>query len=443
MSFATALPDGRLEERLPDHHPSYTRAEAVAEATRCLGCADAPCIAACPTEIDIPAFIGKIASENLRGAARTIFAQNLLGRSCARVCPVEVLCVGACVYNGWHREPIQIGRLQRFATEQATAEGQAPLLVPKVLPAAARRQVALVGAGPASLACAAGLALEGHRAVIFEARALPGGLNTSGIAPYKLHADEALAEVAWVERLGVEVKASVQVGRDLDGSELLRDFDAVYLGLGLGADSPLDLPGEAGPGVYGATGWIERLKLARGADAPLGRVVVIGGGNTALDVARECAELGASEVTLVYRREPAAMSGYAHELDAARRAGVRLLAPALPLRFLRAPDGALRAVEIADAAHGKPVSGTAREQICDLVAVAIGQSKLHAVAAQFPGVAIDARGCVIADPLTGATGHPKVFSGGDCVNGGKEVVNAVADGRNTARELIRRWAPHG
>lgn len=436
------LPSERLEQRLPDLKPRYSTVAARAEAERCLYCADAPCTQACPTEIDVPGFIKKIASDNVRGAARTIFDQNLLGTSCARVCPVEVLCVGACVYNGWEREPIQIGRLQRYATETATAADQRPLLTPKVLPAGARKRVALVGAGPASLACAGALSLAGHAAVIFEARALPGGLNTTGIAPYKLQAPDALAEVAWVQSLGVEVRTGVAVGESVTGAQLLADHDAVFLGLGLGADTPLGLPGEDGPGVVGATAWIERLKLSpaepeRGLP---GRVVVIGGGNTAVDVARECALLGAAEVTLVYRRAEAAMSGYAHELAAARLAGVRLLPSAVPLAFVRAADGRLRGLRWSLGEDGQPRPGAESELACDLVVVAIGQSKRHALAAQFPGVTIDGRGCVVADAATGMTGNPKVFSGGDCVNGGKEVVNAVAEGRNAARALIRRWS---
>src|SRR5580692_514300 len=184
--FRELLPDKRPEQGLGDHKPVYSAAEAQAEANRCLYCVDAPCIKACPTSIDIPTFIKKIASGNVRGSARTIFEKNMLGYSCARVCPVEVLCVGSCVYTGWHRTPIAIGRLQRFATDTATREGERPMFVPK---AKTGKKVALIGAGPASLACAAELALHGHSAVVFEKRAVPGGLNTTGIAPYKLRAD--------------------------------------------------------------------------------------------------------------------------------------------------------------------------------------------------------------------------------------------------------------
>ncbi len=438
------LPEDRLERRLPDKKPVYTDAEAKVEADRCLYCSDAPCIKACPTEIDIPTFIKKIASGNVRGAARTIFEQNMLGYSCARVCPVEVLCVGACVYNGWHRDPIQIGRLQRYATETATRSAAAPFF-PKKAPT--KRKVACVGAGPASLACAAYLAREGHEAVLFEKRDVPGGLNTTGIAPYKLHAEDSLHEIEWVQALGVEIKTGIEVGdgasssaaRRVTGAELLAEYDAVFLGLGLGEDTKLGIPGEDGPGVVGATAWIERMKLAPAAREHLGRVLVIGGGNTAIDVARECAQLGAEEVALVYRRGLEQMSGYAHELAAARKEGVRVVTSTVPVAFVREGQGQLRALRVARAEGGKPVPGPMHEMPCDLVALAIGQSKLRDVAKQFPGVALDARGWIVADPATGATGNPKVYSGGDCINGGKEVVNAVADGRNAARDMMRRW----
>ncbi len=454
-----SLPPERLELRLPDAKPLYSSAEAKAEADRCLYCADAPCIQACPTEIDVPTFIKKIASGNVRGAARTIFEQNMLGASCARVCPVEVLCVGSCVYNGWDRPPIQIGRLQRYATETATRGGEPALFTPQP---AGGKTVALVGAGPASLACAAELRLHGHGALIFERGELPGGLNTTGVAPYKLHAEDSLAEVDWIRALGVEIRTGVEVGSDLSGEQLLQQYDAVFLGLGTGADHRLGIPGELGPAVFGATTWIARMKLrAEQRGQPLGRVAIIGGGNTALDVARESAGLGAEEVTLIYRGAIKELTGYAHELAECHKAGVRVLTDVIAVAFLRDPAGKLHGLRLArattggpvevattggpveGATTGGPVEGTAHDMPCDCAVVAIGQAKLGALAGQFEGVAIDGRGCIVANPSTGATGNPKVFSGGDCANGGREVVHAVADGRNAAREMIRRWEDLG
>jgi dihydropyrimidine dehydrogenase (NAD+) subunit PreT len=447
------VPKDRLESELLDKKPLYSEAEARAESERCLYCVDAPCIKACPTEIDIPTFIKKIATGNVRGSAKTIFEQNLLGYSCARVCPVEVLCVGSCVYNGWGREPIAIGRLQRFATETATAKGAAPVMKRRIDIGVTSKKVACIGAGPASLAFAGYLALEGHQAVVFERKAVAGGLNTTGIAPYKLHADDAVHEVQFVQDLGVEVVTGVEVadtdgaGR-ISGKKLLETYDAVFLGVGLGADTKLGIPGEEGPGVYGATAWIERMKLemstAHKGEIAGKNVIVVGGGNTAIDVARECAQLGALHVAMIYRRGVEHMSGYAHEMEGARLDGVRLVTNVQPVAFVREGDattGKLVALRVAKTdENAKPIAGTEHDIPCDMVALAIGQSKLRDIATQLPGVELDKRGCVACDPRNGQTGNAKVFAGGDCINGGKEVVNAVADGRNAARTLIERWA---
>lgn len=436
------LPPDRLETRFHDKGPLYSEAQARAEADRCLYCSDAPCVKACPTEINIPEFIRKIGSGNLRGSARTIFEQNLLGWSCARVCPVEVLCVGSCVYNGFDQEPIAIGRLQRYATERAGFDATRPVLQRKP---PTGRKVACVGAGPAGLAFAGYMALEGHEAVVYERAALPGGLNTTGVAPYKIRADEALREVEAVLGLGaIEVKTGAGVGPDgVRGEDLLSQYDAVFIGVGLGPDTRLGVPGEAGPGVVGAITWIESLKLAPPTEVPA-RVLVIGGGNTALDVARECAGLGVKQVAMAYRRDEAAMSGYAHELAGARKEAVVLLENATPVEFLRDGGGGLVAVKLARTGpDGRPLFDQYFEHECDLVVLAIGQSKLREIAAEFPGVEVDKRGCVVVDGETRRTGNAKVFAGGDCVNGGKEVVNAVADGRDAARWLSAQWQKEG
>jgi dihydropyrimidine dehydrogenase (NAD+) subunit PreT len=433
---APELPSGRLEERFSEYAPLLTPAAAAVEAGRCLYCFEAPCISACPTGIDVPRFILKIATGNLAGSARTILESNLLGYSCARVCPVEVLCVGACVYNYWGQRPIAIGRLQRFATEQLVSGGR------RVLRAKPRGlgRVALVGGGPASLACAGTLALEGVETVIYERARWGGGLNTLGIAPYKMSAADALAEVAFIQSLGVRLETGVEVGEDLPVARLFEEYDAVFLGIGLGGDSRLGIPGEEGPGVVGATALIERVKhdptfrLASGTQA-----VVVGGGNTAIDAARELAKLG-SRVTVVYRRRREQMPGYEHEVRQALDEGVALVPERVPIAVVRSGEQ-VTALHVAQARNGSPVPGTESEIAANLVVVAIGQARLASFVSRFPGVELDRRARIVVDPATGRTGHPRVYAGGDCVNGGKEVVNAVAEGRDAARAILAELGP--
>lgn len=438
------LPGGRLEEKFEDAKPLYDDAEALAEANRCLYCSDAPCIQACPTSIDVPTFIRKIATGNIEGSAQTILAANILGYSCARACPVEVLCVGACVYNQWGREPIAIGRLQRYALE--TALRKRPRLLAGARKPATGRRVAMVGGGPASIAAAGLLALEGHRCVIFERKAIPGGLDVLGIAPYKLQANDALAEIAWVLGQGeIDLRTGVEVV-DGEGSapgqisarRLLEEFDAVLLGLGLGEDSKLGVPGEQGEGVVGATWMIEKLKSDPGYTlAGIRRALVIGGGNTAIDAARELARIGVPDVAMVYRRSRNEMPGYAHEWEGARLDGVRLIEKRVPVAILRDVNGKLVALQVAEAHEGRAVSSATTDIPADLVVLAIGQAKMTALARAFGGVQLDARGRVVVDPATHRTGNPRVWAAGDCVNGGKEVVNAVGEAKIAARDIDR------
>ncbi len=439
------LGSNRLETRLKDKKPSYTPSEAVAEASRCIYCSDAPCVQACPTGIDIPTFIHKIATGNDRGAARTIFEENLLGYSCARVCPVEVLCVGSCVYNQWGRDPIQIGRLQRHATETALAKD--PELLSKKRKPATGKKIALLGAGPASLAAAGHLALDGHSCVIFEKRALGGGLNTTGVAPYKLHVPDSLAEIDFIQKLGdVTIKTGVSVVPENAGdgqvsvAELEKDYDAVFIGIGLGADSALGIEGEDADGVYGATALIERIKtdnsfsLGDAKDA-----VIVGAGNTAIDIAHELALLGLENVTMVYRRDEQAMSGYAHEMEWARKDSVRLLENRQPVGFTT-EGGRVTGVQVCKTENGRNVGDVCETLRADIVAVAVGQARLTKLAEAFGGVKLDGKGRVQVDESTCQTGNPRVYAGGDCVNGGKEVVNAAQHGKLAAAAITKSFA---
>ena len=434
-----SVPEKRLEAPIKDKRPRYTPGEAVTEANRCIYCVDAPCIKACPTGIDIPTFIHKIATGNTRGAARTILDANILGVSCSRVCPVEVLCVGDCVYNHFDgREPINIGRLQRFATE-AALEAHPDLLAPKKKPSTGKH-IVCVGGGPASFAAAAYLALDGHKVTILERKELPGGLNTLGIAPYKFKADDSLEEIKWLMSLGdIELKTGVEVS-DADAADLLNKYDAVFLGLGLGKDSTLGFDGEDGDGVWGAVDLIEKIKTDGNFEVKDKRAVVIGGGNTAIDIAHELALIGVPEVYMVYRRGREAMSAYVHEVDWGRADGVRLRLDTVPLGYVRDDSGKLTGVKFAEAKDGRAVDGTEYTMDCDLVALAIGQARLTGLAKAFGDIELDAKGRVVVDEDTCRTKNSKVYAGGDCVNGGKEVVNAAEHGKRAARAITASFA---
>jgi glutamate synthase (NADPH/NADH) small chain len=425
------VPIDRAETRFSDHRPPLTQAQARAEAGRCLFCHDAPCVHACPTAIDIPLFIKQIHDRNDLGAARTILEANAFGTSCSRVCPVEVLCVGACVYNARGDPPIMIGRLQRFATDPVIDEG-IRIFEPGE---PSGRSVACVGGGPASIACAHELVRFGHRAVVFEKRPYRGGLNTDGVAPYKMKADASLAEVAWLTAIGIEWRDGIEVGRDVTWEALETEFDAVFLGLGLGPDSPLGLPGENLDGVWGATRLIAAIKTGRESVPDPGRVrkaVVIGGGNTAIDAGRELALLGVPDVRIVYRRDAARMPAYHHEREHAVQEGVRFEQRLMPLAF--EGNGRLEAVRLIRLDERLEPVGEPFGLPADLAALAIGQSRLEALLAEISGLEV-LDGRVVVDPSTGRTTNPKYWAGGDLANGGAEVVNAAAEGKRAAHGI--------
>lgn len=430
----------RLEAALQDRKPKLTASAAIAEANRCLYCHDAPCIKACPTGIDIPTFIRKIGTGNLSGSARVILDANILGLSCARVCPTEVLCEGDCVYNHLDQPPIAIGKLQRVATEYAYDRGQR--FFERGAPNG--RRVALIGAGPASLACAHELSRLGYESTIFEKRDLPGGLNSTGVAPYKLHLDDSLRELSYILEIGgITLKTGVEIGGEVGFEMLAEDFDAVFIGFGLGEDGMMGAEGEQAEGISGAVAFIERLKTEPGFTVEGVRsAAIIGGGNTAIDCVRELRGLGVPKVQMIYRRDEDTMSGYTHEWTYAKAEGAVGVFHAQPLRFIEA-DGRVRAVECAptriEEGSGRLVvdAHAPFEVEADLVLLAIGQSKLGAMLADVEGIQLD-RGRVITDPATGQTGNPRFFAGGDCANGGKEVVNAAAEGKRAARG-IHAW----
>ncbi|MCX4242922.1 NAD(P)-dependent oxidoreductase [Paraliomyxa miuraensis] len=421
----TKIAKERAENVFTDFKAAYTPQQALVEANRCLFCADAPCIQACPTGIEIPQFIRKIATGNVKGSARTIFDSNILGMSCARVCPVEVLCVGKCVYNEMGVPPIQIGKLQRYSTDHAFAEGW------RFFEAApdSGKSVGLVGAGPASLAAAHELRRHGHACTIYDKRDVTGGLNTTGVAPYKMKADRSEDEVEWVLGIGgIEVRTGVEVGRDVTWGELLQAHDALFVGVGLGPDTRLDVPGADLSGIHGAVEAIERVKLGTVDLSGVEHAVVVGGGNTAIDAVRELRGLGVADVTMLYRGTEPGMSGYAHEWSAAKDEGVRARWQTQPVAF--EGQGRVQSIRCVRLDQAKqPIAGSEHEVPAELVLLAIGQSKLEALLLGL-GVTFE-RGRVVVDEHQ-ATARPGVYAGGDCANGGKEVVNAAAEGKRAA-----------
>jgi dihydropyrimidine dehydrogenase (NAD+) subunit PreT len=413
------LSGAEIAERFADIRPPLTPQEAVVEANRCLFCFDAPCTNACPTHIDVPRFIRKIAAGNLAGSARAILEANVLALSCSRVCPVDVLCEGACVLHRYNKHPIEIGRLQRHAMDHFYTRGG-------TLAAGAPRRgrVACIGGGPASLACAARLRERGIAVTIFEARPMPGGLNTYGVAEYKFRPHDSAREVELVRALGAELRLGVEVD---SFDELERDYDVVFVGVGLGAGRRLGIPGEDLPGVVNALRFIADYKT--GGSVKVGRrVVVIGGGNTAIDAAVAARRLGASQAHVVYRRGEEDMSAFRFEYEHAIAEGVVFHWHATPKAVHG--NGAVEGIECARD------NGTSLMIACDMVIPAIGQSKLVDLLARARGVELR-DGCIVADPATGRTANPRYYAGGDCVNGGREVVDAVADGQRAAAAIAR------
>jgi dihydropyrimidine dehydrogenase (NAD+) subunit PreT len=418
--------------------PAYTPQEAVIEANRCLFCFDAPCIQACPTGIDIPSFIKKILTGNLTGSARAILSANILGASCARVCPTAVLCEGACVVLDREGDPVKIGRLQRYATDYVLEKN---VKVLKASAAKSGKRIAVIGGGPAGLGCAAELAQLGHEVVVFEKKAYAGGLNTYGIAYYKMKPEVSLQEVELVKGLGVEFHCGVEVGKDLPVEKLQNEFDAIFVGIGLGKGARLNIPGEELPEVVEALDFIEELHTHPLHKVPVGeRVAVIGGGNTAIDAVTQAKRLGAREAVIVYRRSEAEMPAYEFEQELAKSDGASFIFNALPVQVIADADGHVAGLKLARTAmrNGKleVIAGSEFAEPFDMIIKAIGEEKqLELLKRLFPKLELDRRGVVVRNFDTGQTSVPTIFAGGDCANGGREVVNAVAEGKKAARGI--------
>ena len=410
---------------------------ALAEASRCLYCYNAPCSEACPAGIGVPDFIRKISTGNMKGATRVILQANILGATCARVCPVDKLCEGACVLGKVER-PVAIGRLQRFVTDWAAEKKVS--VVQRGQPVG--KQVAVVGAGPAGLACATELLKMGYSVTIFEAREKGGGLDTYGIVPFRLPTELSLAEVSVVEGLGAEIRTETAVGRDVPVEALLENYDAVFVGVGLGKGQPLGIRGEELAGVYDALDLLEAVKCGQVDRFALGTTVaVIGGGNTAIDAATTAKRLGAEEVMVLYRRSEQEMPAYRAELDFARLEGVHL-------HWLTAPTSILgetrvEGLECVKMRLGEPDESGRRRPLpipgseyrikADTVIKAVGQVPVAGIA-DLLGVKSE-NGLITVDPETGSTSNGRIFAGGDCVTGGGEVVYAVQAGKRAAKGI--------
>ena len=435
----SGISSNRLEKQdcadnFADLHPPLSHHEAIVAAERCYFCYDAPCVTACPTQIDIPLFIRQISTGNAIGSAHTIFSQNIMGGMCARVCPTETLCEQVCVREEAEGKPVKIGELQRFATDTAMAqEKQFFQRAPS-----SGKKIAIVGAGPAGLACAHRLAVYGHDITIYDAKEKPGGLNEYGIAAYKTVDNFAQDEVAYITAIGgISVENGKSLGKDISLENLAQEFDAVFLGIGLGATGDLGIEGEQAEGVEDAIDFIANLRQAKEfSSVPIGNnVIVIGGGMTAIDAAIQAKHLGAREVTICYRRGKEQMAASGFEQDLATAAGVTIRHWMQPDKIIE-QNGSVNSLQLQYTATQNGKLAPTGEQVtlaADQIFKAIGQ-KLDGQKLQSAG--LEMAGNRIKINAQGKTTMANIWAGGDCAEGGDDLtVSAVAMGRDAAEDI--------
>lgn len=428
--------EAEFEKNFKQKNPLMNATEVYYESSRCLFCYDAPCVTACPTHIDIPLFIKQIHTDNITGAAKTIFNSNWLGNACGVVCPTGVLCEGACVYNHQDVPPIQIGRLQNYATRNVI---DADKNLFKIADSNGKK-IAIIGAGPAGIACACEARTLGYNVDIYEAKEKPSGLTVYGIAPYKITNEEVLKEVDYLQKhLGFNIKYNSAINTKEQLKQLETDYDAIFIGVGLGATRDLGLDGENKKGVVGAVEFIEELRMKHHLVNVPDKVVVIGGGNTAMDAASEAARMGARKTVMAYRNSKDKMGAYGFEYDLAIGAGVDSLFNVTPLAIVgkgKAEGVKFAKTEIVDGKLQTNMNNTFIVR-CDLVIKATGQAKQGHLYKVIDNLATDDKTRIkINDNFQ--TSNSKYFAGGDAINGGAEVVNAAYDGKMAAQG-IHQW----
>ncbi len=432
--FKRPTTDVEFDENFHQLEPIMTPTQAHYESSRCLFCYDAPCIKACPTGIDIPLFIKQINTKNVSGAADTIYHSNWMGNICGKVCPTEVLCEGACVYNNTEVKPIEIGRLQSFACSTTMDSSNQRFQSGETR----SEKIAVIGSGPAGISAASELSLLGYLVTVYEAKQRPSGLALHGVAPYKIHNQDVLREVRYLQdQLGFEIKYGKEISSEQDFKRLEEEYEAIFLGIGLGNTREIGIPGERLPGCIGAVEFIENLKLQKHQVTIGNKVVILGGGNTAMDAASEACRLGANQVVLAYRRDRPSMRAYDFEYELAKSVGTRALWNVSPVEILGSERVSGVKFHGTEQDNGKLKESPENSLVveCDMVIMATGQSKHEALFQNISGLEWDHRGRIKTVNEWLQTHNPRYFCAGDAYNGGMEVVNAVAEAKVAARGI--------